>query len=890
MSNKSNEDLSKENLELDPYQGINFIKTKAQINDINGNVIFENDVVFPDFFNENDINIVSSKYLCNEAKRKETSLTQMIDRVSNQITLWGNGQKYFKNKEDENLFNYKLKKYQIHQYVAFNSPVYFNVGVKKNAQASACFILGIEDSMDSITEAGKLEAKIFKQGSGSGINYSPLRSTYESVSGGGLASGPESFLRWHDSQAGVVRSGGTLRRSAKLACINMDHPDVENFLFCKEREEEKLNILRNADFKAKKGHDLSDEVYFQNTNISAQVPDSFMEAVENNDEWWTKYVSNGKRHKKYDAKQLLMKISELAWKTADPGLQFYDNINNMHTCKSSGDIVSSNPCSEYLFLNNSSCNLASINLLKFIKQDQNDEFSFDIDTFVDVIKTIYSAQDMLINNVSYPNELIEKNSHEFRPIGMGYSNLGATLMYLGFPYDSNEGREIAACFTALLQGYALKTNKELAEEHKPFKHFELNKESFYDVVSTQINSAELLCDNMDEEQDRFIYILKSEVEDIWSQIEEYNIDIDSFRNAQSTLLAPCGTVSSLMGCATTGIEPEFSLIRYKRLSGSDGATLTYTNTVLKSALQNLICSNREVNDAIEQIKIDGHVDNVEVLADEEKEIFDTSISSGKGIINYMGHVKMMAAVQPFLNGAISKTINLENDATVQDIFDLYMSSWKMGLKGVAIYRDGSKNFQPLSIKKKENIIEPIVTYENRKKMPIDREAKIHKFSINNSTKGYITSGLYDDGELGELFINISRQGSTLSGLMDSLATLTSMALQYHVPLKDIVGKLMHQKFEPKGFTKNPQIRTTSSLVDYIYRYLGLKFLPKEEQIEIGLIQVEDKIEDKIEGLPSTSKQHVSLTADPCPNCGSLMRTLGSCSFCNNCNFNSGACG
>jgi len=540
----------------------------------------------------------------------------------------------------------------------------------------------------------------------------------------------------------------------------------------------------------------------------------------------------------------------------------YDiNVSDGRHFVASGVVVHN--CSEYLFLNNSSCNLASINLLKFVKQNQNDDFSFDMKIFIDVIETVFTSQDIIIDNVFYPNEEIEKNSHEFRSIGLGYSNLGATLMCLGYPYDSVEGREIAACFTALLQGYALKTSKKIASYKGPFKHFKFNKSHFYNVISKQIESSKKISENTDIENYLiegipFIKSLRSEVKQIWDTVELYINNQDEFRNAQTTLLAPTGTTSSIMGCTTTGIEPEFSLVRHKRLSGSDGATLTYINTVLKSALQNLICSSREVNDAIEQIKLDGHVDNLDTLSDYEKSIFDTSISSGKGIIDHMGHVKMLAAVQPFLMGGISKTINVNNEITPQGIFDLYLKTWKMGIKSVAIYRDGSKNFQPLTIKKskekKETFIEPVVTYENRKKMPMDREAKIHKFSINGSTKGYITSGLYEDGELGELFINISRQGSTLSGLMDSLATLTSMALQYHVPLKDIVGKLMHQKFEPKGFTQNPQIRTTSSLVDYIYRYLGLKFLPKEEQIQIGLIQ-----ETEVQTIEETHPPIINIT-------------------------------
>lgn len=1647
--------------DLNPYENINFIKKQAQIIDSEGNIIFNEEVTFPDFFNNNDINIVASKYLCNDAKTKETSLTQMIDRVSNTLTEWGMKDKYFSSEEERDIFNYKLKKYQINQFFAFNSPVYFNVGLKEKPQGSACFILDLQDTMDSITNVGQLEARIFKQGSGSGINYSNLRSTYEEVSGGGNASGPVSFLQWHDTQAGVVRSGGTLRRSAKLACLNIDHPDIEKFISCKEREEEKLKMLRDAGLKAKPGQDLSDEVYFQNTNISVRISDKFMEAVENNDDWWTHYVKTGKRHKKYKAKNLLRKISELAWKTADPGVQFHDTFNKMHTCKEDGDIESTNPClpgwvpvltndgykhfidvknkiningkkldcsdviktgsnkdiyevtlkngmslystnnhsittknnndvelknlkftdeikvnyekidfelneddyekgvlagflyadgsivncsngrkfinfslgiaefdyenkmlnlihkhipnsqdrkfeehyqrpdtckvltlhkndvvdyvlkniikcnqkddidlfnssisyqkgfvesmisfdgyvinkkyekhvgvtqsgrrgynvlrqlqlvlaslniyscltiknnktshnliindawifneefqllsnskqnrlddltsipkkhptritklkeyqkivkiekiyvddvydinvpndnhfvacgivvhncSEFAFINNSSCNLASINYIKFIFKDDNDNFYLDIDLLKDVIATVFVAQDILVDNAYYPNDIITKNSKIFRPIGLGYSNLGATLMWLGLPYDSDKGRNVAALLTALLTGHAFNISKKIANIKGAFEGFERNKEHYYNVLNKHYKSHLELCD-LDDDENSFINQLKNEVCDIWEKINTYEKNKENFRNAQVTLLAPTGSISSILGCATTGIEPEYSLIRYKRLSGTGGAVIKYTNVILKDALQNLICSNREVNEVLAQIIEDGHVDNVEVLSDEEKEIFDTAASLGKGEIHYMGHIKMLAATQPFLSGSISKcivgdslitttdglkkidsfynnekedsfsdctievassfenqktssfyyggiketlkleccderiiegtknhkiisvknkvfdwfrldkltvddyiaipigknvwsvnnykidfkqsknrnqkvikipteinknlawffgaytadgnmskqnwtlsitnndidilnkckdivlkefniigkisidkrnnvksikvssksliefmyflkfdglavdkdippcilesskeiiinyinglwldgyvdkqtkrvaiclstfkiisklqiilnnfgilcniskkynneymtyyydlyigieylknfkklfkieprkqkklnliiestknkkiknnsdiipfglkeikkiiiennmntdpkfktlfydnpknlsrimakkvydefklpflkhifeenihfikiknihkkqnevydfyvpsnntfiangiynhnTINIHKNTTVDEIYDLYLKSWKMGLKCVAIYRDGCKNFQPLSITNKSDdknkkVENQVCISNTRKKLPSDRSAKIHKFKIGGTTKGYITSGLYEDSTLGEIFVNISRQGSTLAGLMDSLATLTSMALQYGVPLKDIVRKLMYQRFEPAGFTDNPKIRAASSLVDYIYRHLGIRHLSKKEQIEIGLIKIEEKELEKNIELSNNSRS--SSSTDPCPNCGMLLRRLGSCSFCSNCNWNSGSC-
>ncbi len=1099
---------------LDPYEGINFIERHAEIVNSEGEIIFSEKVTFPDYFSDNDVNIVASKYLCNEGKKKETHLKEMIDRVSDTISNWGFEDGYFKTEEERDIFNYKLKYYQVHQYCAFNSPVYFNIGLRDHPQLSACFILSIEDNMSSITEVGALEARIFKQGSGSGINYSPLRSTFETVSGGGFASGPVSFLQSHDLSAGVIKSGGTLRRSAKLACLDDTHPNIEEFICCKEREEEKLRILQEAGFKPKKGYDLSDEVFFQNTNISVRLSDKFMEAVENDDDWWTYYVSSGQKHKKYKARDLLKLISKQAWKIADPGVQFHDNINKMHTCPEDGDIVSSNPClpdwapvltpngykrfsdienkiniggedkecsdvfetgwkrvykvelesgldiyatanhkiltkrgdveleklnteideikvnfipikleinknsneyrlgksdaynlynkelneeidllsktldyqfgfidffrsvnnryifipeshhlkqiqlilaskgiyseviknrylkiyfedekldkreyqkiksiksisavkvyditvpdgnhfvtsgvvvhncSEYMFINNSSCNLSAINYMKFISKDFDDEFHLDIKMLQDVVETLFTAQDIFIDRAKYPNEEITKNSHEFRPIGLGHSNLGAVLMYLGYPYDSKKGRRTASYLTALITAIAYKTSSKLAEIKGPFKHFDKNQEHFYRVLLQHKASLNEVV-KKDVDEDLFLEEIKEFSVNVWDDILELIDNKQPFRNAQATLLAPNGTTSYLMGCATTGIEPEFSLIRYKRLSGSNGAVIKHFNPILKEALQNLICSNREVNDALKQIEEDNCIDNVDVLSEDEKKIFSTSVSPGKYEIPYTGHLKMLAALQPFVSGSISKTVNMPHNVTEEDIYNLYLQAWKMGLKCVAIYRDGSKQFQPLSTsieEKKESKDINIITKNIRKKLPKDRSGKIHKFRIGGQTKGYIMCGEYDNGELGEIFINISKQGSTLSGLMDVIATLSSISLQYGVPLKDIVRKMMHQKFEPAGFTDNEEIRTASSLVDYIFKFIGMNYLNDEEKELLGLTQKKIEVSKEIQTHQTKIQNKVNISTEPCPNCGMLLRRLGSCSFCVNCNWNSGSCG
>jgi len=874
-----------------PYHGIEFETKHVKIIGADGNIIFEDQIEFPKDFDDNAAAIVASRYLCNSAKYRETSIKQMFDRISDTITKWGREQGYFVDDEEASEFNYKLKYYQIHKYFAFNSPVYFNVGIQEKPQSSACFILSVEDNMDSITELGKLEAKIFKKGSGAGSNLSTLRSSKEHVSGGGLASGPVSFLKTHDVLAGVVKSGGTLRRSAKLACLNVDHPDIEEFIECKLFEEEKLTILRKVGVKSRPGYDLSDEVFFQNTNLTVRVTDEFMEkAIIDDGTWSTKFVRDGKICKTYRAKDLLMKIAETSWKIADPGLQFHDTINRWNTLANDGEIVASNPCGEFISLNDTSCNLASINLIKFFSRDEN-QFVFDCKTFKDVIKTVITAQDILVDNSSYPNKAIETNSKKYRSLGLGYTNLGGLLMWLGIPYDSSLGRSIASCLTALMTGVAYQTSAELAERVGEFEGFQNNKSPMTSVLKQHFMKFRELFDNQSFKEP-YLDDIKSACYSVWVEV----LRKKKFRNAQTTLLAPTGTISFIMNAVTTGIEPEYSLIRYKRLTGSEGATIKTVNPIVEDSLRNLGYSEDDIPKLVDELLNNNREDSSKTgfKYSEHRQVFLTAARApGSDLcIDYMGHIKMCAAVQPFISGGISKTINLPSDITTQQIFDLYIEAWKMGLKGVTIYRDGSKNFQPLST---DSSVEParninIPTKLVRRKMPDERPAVTHKFRIGGS-EGYITCGFYPDThQLGEIFVKVSKAGLTLNGFADALATVLSIALQYGVPLKDFVRKLSHLKFEPNGFTTNPEIRTAQSIVDYIARYLGMKFLSEEDKIDLGLIQIKNLNGISLETESLMISEHDQDVGAPCPNCGSIMRRLGSCYFCGNCSYNQGSCG
>lgn len=1333
------------------YEDVKFEKKHVKILNEKQEIIFENHIEFPIDFDDNAAAIVASRYLCNDAKRKETSLKQMFDRVCNTIADWGLKDKYFKDQEETDLFRSKLKYFQIHRYFAFNSPVYFNVGVQENPQTSACFILDVQDNMNSITELGKLEAQIFKKGSGTGTNLSTLRSSVESVKGGGNASGPVSFLKVHDCSAGVIKSGGTLRRSAKLACLNIDHPDIEDFIDCKLFEEEKLALLRKSGVKARPGYDLADEVYFQNTNLSVRVTDEFMKAVINDDTYHTKLVKTGEIWKTSNAKDLLRKIAETSYKIADPGLQFHDTFNKWNTLANDGVIVSTNPCGEFSSLNNTSCNLAAVNLMKFFSRDKKNEIKFDYETFKDVIETVITAQDILVDNSNYPSETITKNTKKYHNLGLGFTNLGGLLMWLGLPYDSDDGRHLAAGLTALITGIAYRTSADLAEKVGPFERFPYNTTPFYEVLHKHKNKVEELFETINSNIE-YIHNILNLAHGIWQEV----IIEDKFRNAQVSLLAPTGclksgsyilssegiieiqkthnwqdtilenipeiekwqnidlqilqedssqtatqsfyngkkdtlkiisedgyfiegtanhkiriitssgdyiwkrldeieiddqlalrkggheevlenkpyikltmvqksnieyynrlqakspdilderlafiigcymgdgtihdkgirfaifngdgefadlleesiketfnvenrylendvgnstnayynsktlrrvfeinnfikekgihgegsssafipdqvlksrtsvlraflrglfdtdgsihitgstpvveysttskklseqlqiallslgigttvysydpksgfienrrkiykirvsslvdietfkdkigftcsrksnqlqnyqiiykrgnflrgklawvdfknhlgnhvigkdrkqfhmrtcqknemgslywakdmieiypqlknskigklieknilisrvikiekssgetwdisvpvnntyiangfvthnTTSFIMNSITQGIEPEFSLIRYKRLAGSGGATLKTVNPIVEESLKNLGYSNEEIPDLIRELTRPEQGEKTNFKDSRHREVFLTAAPTpGTNLcINYMGHVKMCAAVQPFLSGAISKTINLPKEATVDEIYNLYIEAWKMGLKGITIYRDGSKNFQPLSssdnkeeIKKSEPARADKLT---RKKMPDERPAVTHKFRIGSS-EGYITSGLYPDtNTLGEIFVNVSKEGSVISGFADALATVMSISLQYGIPLKDFVRKLSHLKFEPNGFTSNPDIRIANSIVDYIARYLGLKFLSKEDQIDLGLISTsKDQNGLALEKEELKISSHDQDIGPSCPNCGHIMKRLGSCYFCNNCSYNQGACG
>ena len=872
---------------LDPYENIKFTKKHIEIKNKEGEAIFDEDIEFPDNFDDSHATIVASRYLCNNAKRKETSLKDMVDRVSDQITEWAEKGDYFDSKEELADFNFKLKYYQINGYFAFNSPVYFNVGLTDKPQTSACFILSIEDNMESIFDLAKIESQIFKHGSGSGVNMSTLRSSKERVSRGGFASGPISFLKAHDTVAGVIKSGGTLRRSAKLVCLDDYHPDIEEFICCKDKEEDKLRAIANAGIKPDTGYDLSDEVFYQNTNISVRLSDRFMTAIEKDDYWELKYINSPGIYKQLKARQLLWKIAEHAWKTGDPGVQFSDTFNKWNTVLNDGEIKSTNPCGEFAFINNSSCNLASINLLKFFP----DKATFDYETFVDVVETMIIAQDVLIDNSGYPTEFIKENSINYRPLGAGYTNLGATLMYLGLPYNSEEGRTLAALLTAFETGIAYATSNKLANKLESFKYFDRNRSSFYRVLNQHIEAV----NNLLKTKNSIMTNIELQVKNVWDRIAAMIQSGESFRNSTVTLLAPTGTISSLMQAATTGIEPEFSLVRYKTLSNSGGSVLKFVNPVVESALKNLDYSGDQIISIIEHIKEFGCLDKCKHIKKEHLPIFDTSIApkGSSRVIDYMGHVKMCAAVQPFLSMAISKTINMPNLATVEDVYNLYLTAWKMGLKGITIYRDGSKSFQPLTAettKETEKKVEiETETKLKRKKLPDDRPAHRHKFRVGN-VEGYLAPGFYKNGELGEIFIDLTKEGSTLSGFADALATIVSISLQYGIPLKDFVKKMMFLRFEPAGFTSNPEIRTCTSIVDYIFRYLGLHYLPEQEKQELGLVTKKELSNDNYNKITKELAIKADDAAPTCPECGSFMRLLGTCWTCVNCAWNEGSCG
>src|SRR4051812_41773178 len=791
----------------------------------------QDDVEFPKSWSQNATNIVAQKYFRGQldAPTRERSVKQMVSRVAGTIADWGCARGYFSSEEDGDTFEAELTYILLHQMAAFNSPVWFNVGFEEHPQCSACFILSVEDSLESILQWNTKEGMIFRGGSGSGINLSNIRSSKEHLSKGGLASGPVSFMRGADSWAGTIKSGGKTRRAAKMVVLDIDHPDIVDFIWCKAKEEEKAGALRDAGFDMSIDGDGFASIQYQNANNSVRVTDDFMNAAEAGEEWQTKARVDGHTVDTYDARDLLGQIAEAAWRCADPGVQYDTTINDWHTCPNSGRINASNPCSEYMHVDDSACNLASINLLKFRRPDG----SFDTKKFEHVVDVVLLAQEIVVGPSSYPTEEIGVNARAFRQLGLGYANLGALLMANGLPYDSDEGRAMAAAITALMTGRAYRRSAETAEAIGPYEHYEENREPHNRVMRMHRDEAykvdALLCDQE----------LVRAARTAWDDAVELG-EQHGYRNAQATVLAPTGTISFLMDCDTTGIEPDFSLVKFKELVG--GGRMTIVNRTVPLALETLGYSKPEIEQIVAYVDEHGKIIGAPALKDEHLPVFDVAV--GERAISHMGHIKMMGAAQPFISGAISKTVNMPEESTVGDIADAYLQAWQLGVKALAIYRDGSKTAQALRTdaqkgkKDDASADEPVEVRPARRKMPKERQSITHKFSIAGH-EGYITAGMYEDGTLGEMFLtDIGKEGSTLRGMMNAFATSVSISLQYGVPLETLCRKFSYMRFDPEGATGNPEIPFAKSLPDYIMRWLASRFLDVDIQEELGIMTPE----------------------------------------------------
>lgn len=826
----------------DPFATVEWEERTAQIKDDRGQVVFEQTgCEFPKSWSQLATNVVASKYFYGElgTPQRERSVRQLIHRVCRTIADWGIADGYFASPEDGERFYRELVWLCLHQHASFNSPVWFNVGlyhqygVKGTAcnwvwdpvtqsvrqpenpyehpQASACFIQSVQDTMEDIMELARSEALLFKFGSGTGTDLSTLRSMREKLSGGGKPSGPLSFMRVYDQIAAVVKSGGKTRRAAKMQSLKVTHPDILEFIECKRKEEEKAKALMAAGYSPEEAYS---SVHFQNANLSVRVTDEFMEAVVADRPWTTRWVTDpSKPGPTYSARELFHKMAENAWACGDPGIQYDTTINKWHTCPNSGRINASNPCSEYMFLDDSACNLASLNLMKFRREDGR----FDAERFAAACRIIFIAQEILVDHGSYPTPRIALNSHRFRPIGLGYSNLGSLIMASGLPYDSDEARGLCAVITAIMTGAAYRTSTELAAAVGPFEGFEINREPMLRVMEMHWQKVEEI-EHAPEE-------LKNFARKLWDEVLAHGRRF-GFRNAQATVLAPTGTISFMMDCDTTGIEPELALVKYKFLAG--GGTFKIVNQTVPLALKALGYTPEQIKEIVAYVEREDGIEGAPHLRPEHLPVFDCAFPPPKGTrcIPWRAHLRMMAAAQPFLSGAISKTINMPRDATVEDVANAYMEGWRLGLKAVAIYRDGSKGFQVLATKKKEEAEKKSTELPppRRERLPDTRRSITHKFSVAGH-EGYITVGLYPDGRPGELFITMAKEGSTIGGLMDCFGTAVSMSLQYGVPLEVYVNKFSYTRFEPWGYTNNPDIRVATSIVDYIFRWLGIMFLP-----------------------------------------------------------------
>ncbi|MEI7682951.1 MAG: vitamin B12-dependent ribonucleotide reductase [Candidatus Saccharibacteria bacterium] len=887
-------------------------------------------VEFPEGWSQNSINIVAQKYFTGTpgTKDREDGLKKLINRVADTISRQGLQEGYFESETEAEDFREELKYILATQRAAFNSPVWFNIGApKRSQQASACFILGIEDTMPAILNWYTEEGMIFKGGSGSGVNLSPIRSSVEKLGqSAGTASGPLSFMRGADSSAGAIKSGGKTRRAAKMVILNVDHPDVEEFIWCKAREERKAHVLQEAGYDMSlDGRDIY-SVQYQNANNSVRVTDDFMQAVLEDDDYDLKAVKDGTTVRTVKARDLWRQINQAAWECADPGLQFDTTINRWHTAPNAGRINASNPCSEYMHLDNSACNLASINLLKYLNEDQ----SFDIEAFKHTVELIFTAQEILVGYSEYPTESIGKTAKAYRELGIGYANLGAMLMAQGLPYDSDEGRAQAAAVTALMTGHSYATSARIARRVGPFAGFRKDREAMLRVLKMHREEVSNIDASSVSEE------LLSAAASAWDEAVELG-SLYGVRNSQASVLAPTGTIGLMMDCDTTGIEPDLGLVKVKKLVG--GGTMHIVNQTVPRALKSLGYNKSQIEDIITYIDVEKTILGAPHLKKEHENVF--ACSMGDNSIHYMGHVKMMAAVQPFLSGAISKTVNMPEEATVEDIEQLHIESWKLGLKAVAVYRDNCKVGQPLSMGKKEGSEEKAPATANelaetladriivkgavRKEMPKTRTAKTFSFTVADS-HGYMTVGEYDDGTPGEIFVNVSKQGSTLRGILDAFAISVSHGLQFGVPLKDYVKSFTSMSFAPAGITDDPDIRTSSSIIDYIARRLGLSYLSFDDRLELGLASIEDMPDeqtsllevvtqttiseasaqlrqeepvltikevrvDELAAIKQEVQQSHSQTSDDsapmCFNCGNQTQRAGSCYVCSSCGSTTG---
>jgi ribonucleoside-diphosphate reductase alpha chain len=884
-----------------PFDAVEWELRSAKIQNESGEAIFEQtDVEMPKSWSQLATNVVVSKYFRGHVgtPERERSVRQLIGRVVGRLREWGDASGYFATPADGDTFRDELTHVLLHQMVAFNSPVWFNLGVADTPQqASACFINSVADTMESIMELAKTEAMLFKGGSGTGSNLSSIRSSRERLSGGGIASGPVSFMKGFDAFAGVIKSGGKTRRAAKMVILDADHPDVREFIHCKQDEEKKAWALIEAGYDD--GFNVPggayDSVFFQNANHSVRVTDEFMRAVADDRSWQTREVMSKRPVETLPARDLLREMAECAHGCGDPGIQYDTTINRWNPCKRSGRINASNPCSEYMFLDDTACNLASLNLMKFL-DEQGD---FDVESFRRAVHVTFLAQEIIVDHADYPTARIAWNSHLYRPIGLGYANLGALLMARGVAYDSDEGRHLSAAITALMCGQAYLTSAQIAAAMGPFTHWGENRESFLEVIGMHRAAADAIPASGVPAD------LLGAARASWADALDAGRR-HGFKNAQATVLAPTGTIAFMMDCDTTGVEPDIALVKYKKLVG--GGLLKIVNRTVPMALARLGYDAEEVDAIVRWIDAHETIEGAPELRDEHLAVFDCAFraAQGKRSIHWMGHVRMMGAVQPFLSGAISKTVNLPEDAIVEDVMTAYREGWRLGLKALAVYRDGCKKSQPLNTGKKEEEGAKVIPLEEarprRVKLPDERRALTHKFSIAGH-EGYLTVGLYDDGQPGEIFLKMAKEGSTVSGLMDTIATMTSIALQYGVPLKALVDKFSHTRFEPSGFTNNREIPFAKSIADYVFRFLGSRFLqdesavPDEQETEaeaVGLAPARPLLRAAVAGgSGSAPRAHAPAAfinqadAPSCSDCGSIMVRNGACYKCANCGSTSG---